>query len=46
VFAPLSIVALLAGWGIVGVWCAIYAFILARLLTLAVRFMGNRWVTA
>lgn len=42
-FAPLAILSLVAGWGIVGVWCAIFAFILARLATCGARFLGEEW---
>jgi putative MATE family efflux protein len=40
---PLAVVALHAGWGIVGVWGALAALIGVRLLTCAVRFSGRRW---
>lgn len=43
VFAPLVVGSLLLGWGIVGVWSAILAFLLARLLTCGLRYRGNRW---
>jgi putative MATE family efflux protein len=43
VFAPLAIVSLLAGWGIVGVWLAIVAFIAARFAFTGARFLGGRW---
>ncbi len=44
VFIPLALLSLPAGWGIIGVWCAILAFILARLIVCGVRFGGERWV--
>jgi putative MATE family efflux protein len=40
---PLTVVALHAGWGIVGVWGAISALLLMRLVTCWVRFAGRRW---
>ncbi len=40
---PLAFVALAAGWGIVGVWAALCAFIGVRLLTCLVRFAGTGW---
>ncbi|HVL94494.1 MAG TPA: MATE family efflux transporter [Solirubrobacteraceae bacterium] len=40
---PLTVVALEAGWGIVGVWGALAALIGMRLLTCATRFAGQRW---
>jgi hypothetical protein len=43
-FVPLALVSHALGWGIVGVWLAIVAFLLARLLTCAARFLGGRWV--
>ena len=43
VFAPLAIVSLLAGWGIVGVWLAIVALIAARFVFNGARFLGDRW---
>jgi putative MATE family efflux protein len=43
VFMPLALAALLAGWGIVGVWLAILAFILARLLLCGWRYRGDAW---
>jgi putative MATE family efflux protein len=44
VFTPLAIVALLAGWGIVGVWLAIVALIAARFVFGGVRFLGDGWI--
>jgi putative MATE family efflux protein len=43
VFAVLALAALAGGWGVIGVWAALDAFILARLVTLWVRFSGRRW---
>ena len=40
---PLAIVALEAGWGIVGVWGALCALIAIRLVTCGARFAGTRW---
>ena len=40
---PLTVVALHLGWGIVGVWGAISALLMMRLLTCWVRFSGRRW---
>ncbi len=42
-FAPLATASLVVGWGIVGVWLAIVAFILARLLACGARFRGDGW---
>lgn len=42
-FAPLAIASLLAGWGIVGVWLALLAFIAARMLATGWRFRGEVW---
>lgn len=46
VFAPFAMASLLLGWGIVGVWLAILAFIIARLLTCGHRFRSDRWAIA
>jgi Na+-driven multidrug efflux pump len=43
VFVPVALASLLAGWGIVGVWCGLAGLILARLLTCGMRFAGRRW---
>lgn len=43
VCVPLTVVALEAGWGIVGVWGALSALIVMRLLTCGLRFTGGRW---
>lgn len=44
-FAPLAIISLTAGWGIVGVWLALCAFIGARLLATGWRFRGEAWAS-
>lgn len=46
VFAPLALASSVFGWGIVGVWLAILAFVLARFLTCGLRFRGDRWAVA
>jgi putative MATE family efflux protein len=43
VFAPIASLSLGLGWGIVGVWCALLALMLARLATCGSRFAGRRW---
>ncbi len=43
VYAPVAVVALHAGWGILGVWCGLAGLIVVRLLTCGVRFAGERW---
>lgn len=43
VFLPLAFLSLAAGWGIVGIWLAIYAFLLARALLTGARFLSGRW---
>ncbi len=40
---PLAVAAAAAGWGVVGVWAALCAFIALRLVTMGVRFAGPRW---
>jgi putative MATE family efflux protein len=40
---PLTVVALEAGWGIVGVWGALAALIVMRLATCGLRFTSRRW---
>ena len=42
-FVPLALVSLIAGWGIIGVWCAILGMIVVRLLTCGWRFRGEAW---
>ena len=46
VYIPLAFAALGFDWGIVGVWCALLVLMAMRLVTLAVRFAGRRWVLA
>lgn len=45
-FCPLALTSALLGWGIVGVWSAIVAFLLARLLSCGLRFRTERWAVA
>jgi putative MATE family efflux protein len=45
-FAPLAVVSLVAGWGIVGVWCAIVGLVLVRGLLCGRRFLGEAWTRA
>lgn len=44
VFVPVSLAALHWHWGIVGVWAGLTGFILARLVGMAARTAGGRWV--
>ena len=46
VFVPLALVAYLAGWGIVGIWVAIAAFIAARALVCGLRLGQGGWTRA
>jgi putative MATE family efflux protein len=43
VFVPLTLLALQLDWGVVGVWWALNALMVARLITLGLRFRGLRW---
>jgi putative MATE family efflux protein len=43
VYVPIALAALEFHWGIVGVWCGLIALLLARAVTLGVRFAGRRW---
>jgi putative MATE family efflux protein len=43
IFITLAVLALERHWGIVGVWTALDALLLARLVLLAARFRGKRW---
>ncbi|HEY1593787.1 MAG TPA: MATE family efflux transporter [Thermoleophilaceae bacterium] len=43
VFAPIALMSLAFGWGIVGVWCGLLGLIFARLVTCGARFVGRRW---
>jgi Na+-driven multidrug efflux pump len=44
VFIPLALLSLAAGWGIVGVWVALVALIVARVASTGWRFQGSAWV--
>jgi Na+-driven multidrug efflux pump len=44
VFVPIALASLAFGWGIVGVWCGIFALILARLVLTLARFRQGGWV--
>jgi Na+-driven multidrug efflux pump len=43
VYVPVALVALHAGWGILGVWCGLAGLIAVRFATCALRFTGERW---
>ncbi|HEX8104796.1 MAG TPA: MATE family efflux transporter [Solirubrobacteraceae bacterium] len=43
VYVPVALLALSAGWGIVGVWCGLLGLIGVRLVTCGARFAGSRW---
>jgi putative MATE family efflux protein len=43
VFIPLALAALAFDWGLIGIWAALNALMLARLAPLAMRFAGRRW---
>jgi putative MATE family efflux protein len=43
VFAPIALMSLAFGWGIVGVWAGLVGLIAARLATCSWRFAGRRW---
>jgi MATE family, multidrug efflux pump len=43
VYAPIALAALAFDWGLVGVWCGLFALMVARLATLGVRFAGRAW---
>jgi putative MATE family efflux protein len=43
VFVPIALLSLAFGWGIVGVWVGLVAFIGARVAFLASRFSSRRW---
>ena len=43
VYAPLALAALAFDWGLVGVWFGLYALMVARLVTLGMRFAGRAW---
>lgn len=42
-FIPVVWLAWLLGWGLVGVWCGLVAFIGLRLIAVVWRFRGERW---
>ena len=42
-FAPLALLALTFGFGLVGVWIALNVLMAVRLLTCGARFIGRRW---
>jgi Na+-driven multidrug efflux pump len=44
VSAALALAALELGWGIIGVWSALVALIVVRLVTLGARFRRRRWL--
>jgi Na+-driven multidrug efflux pump len=43
-FVPVDLAALHFGWGIGGVWAGLLAFYLARLVGMALRTAGERWL--
>jgi Na+-driven multidrug efflux pump len=43
-FAPLVLLAGALDWGVAGVWAALDVLMLVRLVTMAARFLGRRWV--
>jgi putative MATE family efflux protein len=43
VYVPLALLALHQDWGIQGVWAGLGALFAVRLVTLGVRFLGQRW---
>lgn len=44
VVIPLALLALVLGWGIVGVWLALFMLIMVRLATTGARFAAGPWV--
>ncbi len=42
--APLAIVALVAGWGLLGLWAAVTALLVVRLITLLARLRTDAWL--
>ncbi len=46
VFAPISVVAYLAGWGIGGIWLGLAAALVVRLALGGRRVRGDRWMSA
>ena len=45
-FLPLSLLALPLGWGLAGVWSGLTLFIVLRLVGVALRVAGDRWMAA
>jgi Na+-driven multidrug efflux pump len=45
-FLPLTWLAHIAGWGLTGVWVALSAFTVTRLIGLLVRIRGEAWAVA
>ena len=45
-FLPLSLLALPLGWGLAGVWSGLTLFIVLRLVGVALRVAGDRWLRA
>ena len=43
-FVPISLCALVLGWGIAGVWAGLTAFIGVRLVGMLIRTNGTRWL--
>ncbi|WP_372787987.1 MATE family efflux transporter [Paraconexibacter sp.] len=43
-FAPLALLALAAGWGVIGVWAGLNVLMLARAAATGHRFRGRRWL--
>jgi putative MATE family efflux protein len=44
VFVPITLLSLHFHWGVIGVWWGLNALMLARLVTIGVRYRGRRWV--
>jgi putative MATE family efflux protein len=44
VFVPMTVAALHFGWGISGIWAGLTGFIVTRLIGMAARTAGSRWV--
>lgn len=44
VMVPIALLSLHFGWGVVGVWWGLNALMVARLVTIGVRFLGRRWM--
>jgi putative MATE family efflux protein len=43
VYVPVALAALAFDWGILGVWCGLIGLMIARLVTLGLRFRTRRW---